>query len=40
MALITERRAQGRYERPKSRWPMTLFVGCALMVAGTVLFLN
>jgi hypothetical protein len=39
-ALITERRAQGRYDRPKSRWPLLMFVGCALMVAGTVLFLN
>ena len=39
-ALITERRAQGRYNRPKSRLPLMLFVGCALMVAGTVLLLN
>jgi hypothetical protein len=39
-ALITERRAQGRYDRPRSRWPLLMFVGCALMVAGTVLFLN
>jgi hypothetical protein len=40
MALISERRAQGRYGRPRSRWPTVMFVGCALMVAGTVLFLN
>jgi hypothetical protein len=40
MALITARRAQGRYDRPKSRWPVAMFVGCALMVAGTVLLLN
>jgi hypothetical protein len=40
MALINERRAQGRYDRPKSRWPVAMFVGCALMVAGTVLLLN
>ena len=40
MALITERRAQGRYARPRSRWPAVLFVGCALAVAGTVLLLN
>jgi hypothetical protein len=40
MALITERRAQGRYDRPKSRWPVAMFVGCALVVAGTVLLLN
>jgi hypothetical protein len=39
-ALITERRAQGRYDRPKSRLPLVLFAGCALMVAGTVLLLN
>jgi hypothetical protein len=39
MALISERRAQGRYGRPRSRWPAVMFVGCALMVAGTVLLL-
>jgi hypothetical protein len=40
-ALITERRAQGRYGGSAySRWPLAMFVGCALMVAGTVLFLN
>jgi hypothetical protein len=39
-AVITERRAQGRYATPKSRWPLALFVGCGLMVAGTVLFFN
>ena len=39
-ALITERRAQGRYDRPKSRWPVVMFVGCVLLVAGTVLLLN
>ncbi len=36
-ALITQRRAQGRYARHRTRWPAILFVGCALMVAGTVL---
>jgi hypothetical protein len=36
-ALISERRAQGRYDQPRSRWPIVMFVGCALMVAGTVL---
>jgi hypothetical protein len=40
MALITERRAQGRYATPHSRWPLAMFVGCTLMVAGTVLLLN
>jgi hypothetical protein len=39
-ALITERRAQGRYHRPRSRWPLLMFVGCTLMLVGTVLFLN
>ncbi len=39
-ALITERRAQGRYDQPRSRWPVVMFVSCALMVAGTVLLLN
>jgi hypothetical protein len=39
-ALITERRARGRYASPPSRWPIVMFVGCTLMLAGTVLFLN
>jgi hypothetical protein len=39
-ALITERRAQGRYERRRSRWPTLMFAGCALLVAGTVLLLK
>jgi hypothetical protein len=39
-ALITERRAQGRYAPQRSRWPLVMFVGCTLMVAGTVLLLN
>jgi hypothetical protein len=37
MALITERRAQGRYDQRRMRWPAIMFVGGALMVAGTVL---
>jgi hypothetical protein len=39
-ALISERRAQGRYAPQRSRWPLLMFVGCALMVAGCVLLLN
>jgi hypothetical protein len=39
-ALITERRAQGRYATPRSRWPLVMFVACTLVVAGTVLLLN
>jgi hypothetical protein len=37
MALITERRAQGRYDRHRIRWPAVMFIGCAMMVAGMVL---
>ncbi|MBR0705085.1 hypothetical protein [Bradyrhizobium liaoningense] len=36
-ALITARRAQGRYTQGRSYWPLALFIGCALIVAGTVL---
>lgn len=36
-ALIAERRAQGRYAQSHSYWPIALFLGCALVVAGTVL---
>jgi hypothetical protein len=39
-ALISERRAQGRYDQPRRRWPVAMFAGCVLMVAGTVLLLN
>jgi hypothetical protein len=35
-ALIIERRAQGRYDRPRTNWPMIAFIGCCLMVAGFV----
>lgn len=39
-ALISERRAQGRYTQSRrSTWPLVMFVGCALIVAGTVLLL-
>jgi hypothetical protein len=37
MALITERRAQGRYDQRRMRWPAIMFVGGALIVAGTAL---
>ena len=40
MALITERRAQGRYDQRRTRWPAILFVGCAMLVVATVLLLN
>ena len=39
-AVIRERRAQGRYGQPRSRWPLLMFAACALMVAGTALLLN
>ena len=39
-ALITERRAQGRYDLPRSRLPVVIFLGCSLIVAGTVLLLS
>ena len=40
MALITERRAQGRYDRRRMRWPAIMFAGCALIFAGTVLLFS
>ena len=39
-ALISERRAQGRYARQASRWPSLMFVGCALAVVGAVLLFS
>ncbi len=39
-ALISERRAQGRYGQPRNPWPIVMFVGCSLVVAGSVLLLN
>jgi hypothetical protein len=39
-ALITERRAQGRYDRRRSPWPAVLFVGCTLMLATAMVLLN
>ena len=47
-ALISERRARGYYDRHHDRplgplfgpWPITLFIGCALIVAGMVLLLG
>jgi hypothetical protein len=39
-ALISQRRAQGRYSRSRSRWPVVMFAGCTLLVAGAALLLN
>ncbi len=39
-ALIAERRAQGRYQRPSSRWPVAMLLGVLLMIVGTVLLFS
>ena len=39
-ALIMQRRDEGRYERPRSPWPMLIFIGCAMMLFGFVLLLT
>jgi hypothetical protein len=39
-ALITERRAQGRYDRPRTNWPMLLFFGCCMMLVGLVVLFS
>jgi hypothetical protein len=39
-ALISERRAQGRYDQRRTRWPAILFIGCVLMLVGTVLLFS
>jgi hypothetical protein len=39
-ALITERRAQGRYDRPRTNWPMLAFIGCSLMLVGVVVLFS
>jgi len=36
-ALISERRAQGRYGSTHNPWPMLMFAGCGLLVAAAVL---
>ena len=40
LALITERRAQGQYDRQRRYWPALMFVGCAMMVAGAALLFS
>jgi hypothetical protein len=39
-ALISERRAQGRYGRSRSPWPAIMFAGSVLLVVGTALLLR
>lgn len=37
-ALITERRAQGRYAARQSNWPTMAFIGLTLTIAATVIY--
>ena len=37
-ALITERRAQGRYTARQGHWPTIAFASLALLVAATVVY--
>jgi hypothetical protein len=39
-ALISERRAQGRYGRSYGPWPLMLFGGCMLLMLGTAILLG
>jgi hypothetical protein len=39
-ALISERRAQGRYDRQRRLWPVAMFIGCSLLLAGSALLLS
>jgi hypothetical protein len=39
-ALISERRAQGRYDRSPGRWPLVMLVGGSMMAVGMVLLLG
>ena len=39
-ALISERRAQGRYAQPRTNWPMILFFVCCAMMAGFVVLFS
>jgi hypothetical protein len=38
-ALISERRAQGRYDQRRSLWPAVMFIGIAMLIAGSLLLL-
>ena len=38
-AVISERRAQGRYGAPRGNWPMLAFAGVSVTVAAVVLLL-
>jgi hypothetical protein len=39
-ALIVERRAQGRYGRSYTAWPVVAFIACALAVAASAALLR
>jgi hypothetical protein len=39
-ALIAERRAEGRYDAPRSHWPKVMFAGSVLVLAGAVVLLG
>lgn len=39
-ALISQRRAQGRYGAPRSRLPVVAFAACCLMVVGAVVLFS
>ena len=39
-ALITERRAQGRYGRSYNAWPLIAVFGCALLVTAMAAFVR
>lgn len=39
-AVILRREADGYYRRAFRHWPVMLFIGCAMVVAGTVLLLG
>ncbi len=39
-ALISERRARGHYAPSRSHWPVVMFAGFALAIAGAVLLFN
>jgi hypothetical protein len=39
-ALISERRAQGRYTRPRTNWAMILFLACCAMMVGFVILFS
>jgi hypothetical protein len=39
-AVISERRAQGRYDQRRSLWPILMFIGCAMLIGGSALLLG